>query len=245
MQSLHTAVTVASLAVATCVTSAFAQSGAIAYTDSQGRQWRQVDSTTGHSWNAVAAVCPTDGVTPCSGFLGVVQVDGWVWATQDDVLELFAEFAPAVAKSGVVSGPQYFFPGFSFLGTFNPTFSVQTTFSTELGIWGWSSTTASGNSAYVPGVTARTNPADGALSVLPSSSRNESSLARGVWLYKPAAAPSCPADLNNDGSVGAADLSALLGAWGTGGGAADISGNGIVGAEDLSIMLAAWGSGSC
>jgi hypothetical protein len=234
---------IASLA-ATCATAAFAQSGVIAFTDSQGRQWRQVDSTTGHTWNAVAAVCPTDGVTPCSGVLGVVQVDGWVWATQDDVLELFAEFTPAVAKSGVVSGPQYFFPGFSFLGTFNPTFSVQTTFSTELGLWGWSSTTASGNSAYVPGVTARTNPADGALSVVPSSSRNESSLARGVWLYKPAAAPSCPADLNNDGSVGAADLSALLGAWGTGG-AADINRNGTVGAEDLSIMLAAWGTGNC
>jgi hypothetical protein len=67
---------------------------------------------------------------------------------------------------------------------------------------------------------------------------------RGVWMYLPAPTPSCPADLNNDGSVGAADLSALLGAWGTGG-AADINRNGTVGAEDLSIMLAAWGTGNC
>jgi hypothetical protein len=231
----------AALVAMTCATAGFAQ---VAYTDSHGRQWRQVDSTTGHTWNAVAAVCPTDGVTPCSGVLGSVQVGGWVWATRQDVLELFAEFSPVVAKSGAVSGPQYFFAGFGFLTTFNPTSSVQTTFSTELGLWGWSSTAASGNSAYVPGVTARTNPAAGALSVLPSSPRNESSSTRGVWLYKPAAAPGCRADLNNDGTVGAADLSALLGAWGTGG-VADLSGNGIVGAEDLSIMLAAWGAGSC
>ena len=81
--------TTAALVAFSCATAGFAQ---VAFTDSQGRQWRQVDSTTGHTWNAVAAVCPTDGVTPCSGVLGAVQVDGWVWATQDDVLELFAEF---------------------------------------------------------------------------------------------------------------------------------------------------------
>lgn len=51
----------------------------------------------------------------------------------------------------------------------------------------------------------------------------------------------CPADLNGNGSVGAEDLSILLGAWG-GTGAADLNGNGSVGAEDLSILLGAWGA---
>jgi hypothetical protein len=50
----------------------------------------------------------------------------------------------------------------------------------------------------------------------------------------------CPADLDGDGSVGAADLTILLGAWGTSG-AADLDGNGTVGASDLTILLGAWG----
>lgn len=49
----------------------------------------------------------------------------------------------------------------------------------------------------------------------------------------------CPADLNGDGSVGAADLAILLGSWG-GGGAADFDGGG-VGSSDLAILLGSWG----
>jgi hypothetical protein len=56
----------------------------------------------------------------------------------------------------------------------------------------------------------------------------------------PAPAPSCPAHLNNDGSVGPADLAALLNAWGTSG-AADLNGNGVVDGPDLAAMLSAWG----
>jgi hypothetical protein len=60
-----------------------------------------------------------------------------------------------------------------------------------------------------------------------------------AW-YIPETVPSNPADLDNDGSVGAADLALLLSQWGTNG-SADLSGNGSVGAEDLSILLASWG----
>jgi hypothetical protein len=49
-----------------------------------------------------------------------------------------------------------------------------------------------------------------------------------------------PADLNRDGSVNAADLSILLGAWGTSG-VGDIDGDGAVGAADLALLLSAWG----
>lgn len=244
MHLLNATTLLASLAAATCAVPGFAQSGSVAYIDSQGRQWRQVDLTAGHSWNAVAAVCPTDGVTPCAGSLGAVQVDGWVWATQQDVLELFAEFSPAVAKTGAVSGPQYFFAGFGLLTSFNPTFSVQTTFNSELGLWGWTSTTGAGSKAIAPGITAQTNPASGALNANLLSPRNEADADRGVWLYKPAAGAGCAADLDLNGIVGASDLSLLLSSWG-GGGAADLNGNGVVGAEDLSVMLAAWGAGDC
>jgi hypothetical protein len=50
----------------------------------------------------------------------------------------------------------------------------------------------------------------------------------------------CPADLNGDGSVGSADLTILLAAWGTPG-PGDLNGDGSVGSADLTILLAAWG----
>jgi len=49
----------------------------------------------------------------------------------------------------------------------------------------------------------------------------------------------CPADLDGDGSVTAADLSSLLGSWGTPGG--DIDGDGSTGAADLALLLGSWG----
>jgi hypothetical protein len=40
--------------------------------------------------------------------------------------------------------------------------------------------------------------------------------------------------------VNARDLAALLGAWGSSGGAADLNGDGSVDGQDLSVLLAAW-----
>lgn len=58
----------------------------------------------------------------------------------------------------------------------------------------------------------------------------------------PDASPQCdPSDLNCDGTVDAADLGILLGAWGTSG-PGDLDGNGTVNAGDLAIMLGAWGT---
>ncbi|MFO0829433.1 MAG: hypothetical protein U0572_14945 [Phycisphaerales bacterium] len=53
-------------------------------------------------------------------------------------------------------------------------------------------------------------------------------------------APPCPADLNHSGTVDAADLGILLGAWG-GRGPADLDRDGVVGGADLGILLGAWG----
>ncbi len=59
---------------------------------------------------------------------------------------------------------------------------------------------------------------------------------------EPATCP-CAGDLDGDGVVGASDLAALLGAWGSGAGApADLDGNGVVGAGDLAALLGAWGA---
>jgi hypothetical protein len=55
------------------------------------------------------------------------------------------------------------------------------------------------------------------------------------------AAECCPADLDDDGSVGPMDLAILLGAWGVAG-APDLDESGTVGAEDLAILLGEWGT---
>jgi hypothetical protein len=52
--------------------------------------------------------------------------------------------------------------------------------------------------------------------------------------------PPCPADLTGDRAVDAADLAALIAAWGTPG--ADLDGDGDTGASDLASMIASWGS---
>ena len=50
-----------------------------------------------------------------------------------------------------------------------------------------------------------------------------------------------PEDINRDGVVNAADLAALLSAWGTSNAAADFNADGIVNAQDLARLLSAWG----
>ena len=53
----------------------------------------------------------------------------------------------------------------------------------------------------------------------------------------------CPADMSGDGTVDAADLAELLGAWGPNPGhPADFNGDGVVNAADLAQLLGAWGA---
>ena len=51
----------------------------------------------------------------------------------------------------------------------------------------------------------------------------------------------CPADLNGDGSVDAADIGLLVAAWGTSDPVGDINGDGNVDAADLGLLVGAWG----
>ncbi len=59
-------------------------------------------------------------------------------------------------------------------------------------------------------------------------------------IVKQGAAP-CPADLNGDGFVNAADLAAVLGNWGLSGVAADLNEDGTVNSSDLAVLLGGWG----
>lgn len=54
--------------------------------------------------------------------------------------------------------------------------------------------------------------------------------------------PACAADLDDSGTVDAADLAALLGDWDIAGSPADLDGDGTVGASDLAAMLNTWGA---
>ena len=63
---------------------------------------------------------------------------------------------------------------------------------------------------------------------------------RALALFEPVP-PACPADLNGDGQIAAADITILLSAWGTSNPAADINGDGVVNAQDIAALLSAWG----
>ncbi len=66
---------------------------------------------------------------------------------------------------------------------------------------------------------------------------------RGAWMADLPPDPNTP-DLNGDGVVDAADLAALLAAWGPcapGSCPGDLNGDGLVDGADLAILLAAWG----
>ena len=60
-----------------------------------GNEWRQLAETLRFTWNEVAAACPLDGATPCSGSIvrasdgSSVDVTGWIWARNADVQALF------------------------------------------------------------------------------------------------------------------------------------------------------------
>lgn len=54
--------------------------------------------------------------------------------------------------------------------------------------------------------------------------------------------PSCPADLDGNGTIDGADLGVLLASWGANASASDLNGDGIVDGGDLGVLLASWGS---
>ncbi len=232
--SFRMLVAIAPLAVAA---TALAQSDSVAYVDSQGRQWRELSSTVARTWFQVASVCPTDGVTPCSGSLGNLNLDGWVWATKDQVQEMMAELAPVAAKDGCFSGVAYSAQAWSVLNYFDslPSFELTNTVS------GWTATVATvpglTNYAYAPRVGTHDEIASDS-SVCPDNlqQRNQPDSTTGIWMFR----PPCHADIDQDGTVGPSDLAALLGSWGAAG-SADLSGNGVVDAPDLSLLLTAWG----
>jgi hypothetical protein len=98
--------------------------------DGAGRDWRPIGETAalgGITWEAVAALCPTDGSTPCAGKLGSVELKDWVWGTAPQVKDLLARYAPALltAPGDSVGGFEYFTPAQQFQALFGITMHIQ------------------------------------------------------------------------------------------------------------------------
>ncbi len=66
-----------------------------------GREWLQPIDFTDLSWNDVSSVCdPLSGI--CNGSLNGIDLDGWIWAGQDETLELFGVYFPLGGLPGQI-----------------------------------------------------------------------------------------------------------------------------------------------
>ena len=103
MRILRTLIVTFSLAIA-------AASTAYAVDDGHGKDWKNMPTSGVPTWEQVAAVCPPNGVTPCNGKLGTVNMKDWIWATAPQVRQLFGYYAPAILASPTqsVSGYEYY-----------------------------------------------------------------------------------------------------------------------------------------
>jgi len=86
------------------------------YVDAGGREWLDLNQTREHSWYELATSCSV-ATGNCSGNLprqggpdaGSIGLDGYTWATRDEVRELFYEIAGLPA--GALDSYYAIFPG--------------------------------------------------------------------------------------------------------------------------------------
>ncbi len=92
--------------------------------DGHGKDWRQLIETRPYTvrptWEQISAVCPTDGITPCNGKIGNMDMKDWVWATAPQVVDLFSYYASGIAASPGqnVGGYEYYTAAAQFLNVF-------------------------------------------------------------------------------------------------------------------------------
>lgn len=152
---------------------------------SEGREWREPYETLGLSWDDVASICPTDGVTPCAGIVAGKDLTGWVWATGDQVVSLFDDFAPEVASNPHVFGPDFFTKAASFLNATHWTGYTATEYSYQEVVAGW---TASRGTFPVEGRVSFQYPIfSGEFFVGETASTYNQT--RGVWLWRSEGTP--------------------------------------------------------
>ena len=154
--------------------------------DGHDKEWRQLTDAAGASWNQLAAICPRDGQTACSGSAGAADLTGWVWATDAQVLTLFSYTEPAIIGNRSIGGQAYFGSAQSFLQSFRPTFSSCQTYACSAFAGGWTSS-ADGGGPIAGSVSWGTTPVSisGAFGVGSVADPDESMGWRGAFLFRP------------------------------------------------------------
>ncbi len=162
--------------------------------DGRGKDWRLVGQTlTIASFEPIAAQCPLDGASTCTGQLGAIVLKDWVWATAPQVQQLFGDYAPAMlnlAVPGGVGGAEYFAAASLFQGRFGFTQQFQ----------GCPTYQPCLNTRWLTGMTA--SPSDASTPVLPLGAKvtldlewgggyfdihtpMNPGLSRGLWMWRP------------------------------------------------------------
>jgi Ca2+-binding RTX toxin-like protein len=162
--------------------------------DGNGKEFRQLYETTGVSWNQVAAICPRDGRTPCSGSIGTKVFSGWIWATDAQVIALMGAFDPAMLTGDppTVAGPEHVFTAVAFLGQMRWTIDITSTYSHSEAAIGWTSSTDTSGAPIGAAVAFGFPPASGSFAVGTGGTATETSSTRGVWLWSPSASDHTP-----------------------------------------------------
>lgn len=232
----------ASLCAVACLIG-MAAAGAQTYDDGHGREWRQPPATINLSWDEIASVCPTDGVTPGSGVVGGVDFTGWTWATPDQVALLLSYFEPAVLTDPCIGGSQYVLGGIILLGGgyIDPTFAFYSTFGASLYVAGWTSATDESGAGIIGSASGEYPVFYGSFCVTGAADPASRSIYTGAWLWR----PTVEGDINGDGVVDLSDLGVLLSKYGMTVGATradgDFDGDGDVDLSDLGVLLANYG----
>ena len=148
--------------------------------DGHGKEWK-LPQLTGMSWNQAAALCPQDGVSRCSG-----SIDNWIWATDEQVLQLMSYYEPAMLTNRSVSGFAYSNSASAFLNAFqapliaDPCSGYICSGDSSQSTSGWTATRDSYGSPYIAS-SFFTFLRGGGFSVTANSNAAQGS---GVWLWR-------------------------------------------------------------
>ena len=230
--------------IAMCVAAATTTAAAgVDYDDGNGRLWRQLPTTINLTWDEVATVCPTDGLTPATGSAGGVDLTGWTWATPEQVGQLYSYFAPDILATPCIGGPAYTLAGIVFLGGgyIDPTFAYYSEFGANLYTNGWTAELDEFGDGVMASASASYPVFDGAFCLTQSAATDSRPLYTGVWLWKATIA----GDTNGDGLVDLTDLGVVLSTFGMTSEATradgDFDADGDVDLSDVGILLANYG----